>query len=97
MNGAIPAHAMSVPLINPASAPTNTAPAIAGITGSPRSDISFAPITPARAATEPTDRSMPAVMITSVIPIAMIAVTAVCAPTLNKLLEVRKSGEAKDR
>ena len=54
-------------------------------------------MTPASAASAPTERSMPAVMITSVIPIAMIAVTAVCWPTLKRLSLVRKWSDAIDR
>jgi hypothetical protein len=40
---------------------------------------------------------MPAVMITSVMPMAMTATTAVWEPMLNRLSALRKSGEAKER
>src|SRR4051812_14417471 len=59
--------------------------------------IIITPSMPARAADEPTDRSMPAVIITNVMPMATMAVTVVCTITLNKLLKVKKTGEANER
>ena len=49
------------------------------------------------AATAPTDRSIPPEMITSVWPIARMAVIEVCLETLTMLLRVRKCGVAVDR
>ena len=46
------------------------------------------------AATEPTDRSMPAETITKVTPKARIAVTAAWTPTLSRLSVVRKSPDS---
>src|SRR5690349_2044016 len=50
-----------------------------------------------RAATEPTDRSMPAETITKVTPKARTAVTAAWTPTLSRLSVVRKSPDSADR
>ncbi len=49
-----------------------------------------------RAATEPTDRSMPAETITKVTPKARMAVTAAWTPTLRRLSVVRKSPDSAD-
>ena len=68
---------------------------IPGTIGKPALAIAIVPRIPPRPATEPTDRSIPAVRITSVCPTAMIATTDTCTPMLNRLFEVRKYGEAK--
>jgi hypothetical protein len=72
-------------------------PRMASGTGSPAPVIIETPTTPARAATDPTDRSMPAVIMTSVMPMAMTATTAVCEPMLKRLSAERKTGEANER
>ena len=43
---------------------------------------------------EPTDRSMPPAMMTSVMPSAMMLITAVCRTTLERFVSVRKCGDA---
>ena len=46
--------------------------------------------TPERARTEPTERSIPAVMMTKVIPAAMMAMTEDCSTMLRRFERVRK-------
>ncbi len=90
MNGGIRATVTSSPFNSPASAPTPIATAVAAQIEKPRSRTTIAPNTPASAATDPTDRSMPFVMMTIVWAVAMMAITAVCAPMLKRLSAVRK-------
>ncbi len=52
-----------------------------------------APTTDVRASTEPTDRSMPRVRMTSNWPIDSTAIAAVAAITLPRLRVVKKNGE----
>ena len=97
MNGAIPVSVMSSPLPTPADRADGRPDMIAGMIRNLLLAIICAPKTPASAATAPTDRSIPAVMMTSVMPMAMIAVTAIWAPTLNRLSDVRNDDDANDR
>jgi len=90
MNGVISATVIMKPLISPQTAPTAMPATIAMGIATWESTMSRVATTPAKAATAPTERSIPAVMITMVIPMATIAVTAVCVPTLRRLWEVRK-------
>ena len=46
---------------------------------------------PAAASTDPTDRSMPPVAITNVMPMAMMPVMLTCVSTLSRLSLVRKT------
>src|SRR5690606_19211970 len=96
MNGGSPTTDTSNPLTNPAIAPTAIPPRMPTSGLNPKSAIRITPSTPARAATEPTDRSMPPVMITMVTPTAMTAFTDVCEPRLNKLSAVRNDGATND-
>jgi hypothetical protein len=68
MNGAIRARPISRPLASPIAPHTSSGSATA--TSEPHC-APYAASTPARANTEPTDRSMPPLMITKVIPTAM--------------------------
>ncbi len=54
--------------------------------------ITAATMTPASANTEPTDRSMPAVTMTNVIPSASTAFTDTCNSTMVMLPRVKKPG-----
>src|SRR6185503_9508687 len=54
--------------------------------------IAYAPATPDRARIEPTDKSMPPETITTVMPIAMMVITAVCLATLARLPAERNLG-----
>ena len=56
--------------------------------------IAMVPNSPATARMEPTERSMPPLTITSVMPSAMMLITAVCRATLARFMEVRKWGVA---
>jgi hypothetical protein len=50
----------------------------------------LAKTTPEKAMIDPTERSIPAVIMTKVIPTAMIALIAVCCVTFSRLETVRK-------
>jgi hypothetical protein len=76
MNGFRLATETRSPFMSPAVAPTNTPTRIARVGGKPKDTIEDTPKIPVSAATEPTERSIPAVMITSVIPTPITAVTA---------------------
>src|SRR5215204_5977162 len=80
MKGGMRSAAMAAPFARPHAAPAATAPKTPAAGGAPPA-IKSAPATPARAITDPTDRSMPPEAITTVMPIAMIVMTAVCRAT----------------
>jgi hypothetical protein len=84
------------PFINPQDAPTPNPTNIAAGIGIPDCNIEAA-ITDERASIEPTDRSIPAVRITSVIPTAMMPFIVDCLKMLIKLSTVRKRSERIDR
>ena len=79
------------PVTAPIAAPNARAAATAtsALTSMPTIDAATAPVSANR---EPTDKSMPDVRITSVIPTAIMAFTEVCWRILNKLLMVKKFG-----
>jgi hypothetical protein len=56
--------------------------------------IANAPITPDRAVTEPTERSIPPDTITTVMPIAIMVITAVCLATLPRFPIERNLGSS---
>src|SRR3954466_207617 len=96
MNGGSLPYAIRKPLTSPAAMPVTTASRTAMTTGTP-CDVALQARTVAdRAATEPTDRSMPAETITKVTPKARMAVTAAWTPTLSRLSVVRKSPDSAD-
>ena len=89
-NGVIFILVMTSPLTSPQAAPTSTPTSIAGTTGIP--DFTSIPVTvPERARTEPTLRSMPPVMITSVIPMPSNPITEVCSRTVKPLFTERNA------
>ena len=100
MNGAILKPATSAPLIRPSRAPTSRPDRIDTITGNcnPGYMITDASgvwarleeTTAATATIEPTDKSMPLMMITKVIPVAMIAMADTCRITLIRFCPCRK-------
>ena len=69
MNGCSPSRAMPQPLTTPASAPRAITAGIVTASGQPASSM-IAITTAVSASSEPTDRSMPPVRITNVIPTA---------------------------
>ena len=92
MNGGSFARVMSRPLPKPHAAPTTTARTIASGNGR---FLSFAsqPMTIIESAKiEPTDRSMPPMTMTAVMPIAMIPRTVTWSTTLSPLRSDRKYG-----
>ncbi|MNT10674.1 hypothetical protein D3C72_1455170 [compost metagenome] len=80
-----------IPVTAPTAAPNARAAAIAtsALTSNPTIEAATAPVSASR---EPTDRSIPDVRITSVMPTAIMAFTDVCWRILNRLLTVKKFG-----
>src|SRR3954447_24983164 len=93
MNGGSLPYATSEPLKTPIAVPAAMPTRIAGTTPVPCTSIS-AVIAPVRPRTEPTDRSMPAVRITSSWPTAMMPNTATWRARFAMLSPVRNSLEA---
>src|SRR5215216_4069272 len=71
----------AVPATSPAASPGRIAPQ----PSPPTASITLAAITPEKTSTDPTDRSIPAVMITKVMPTAMISSPEASAAMLRKL------------
>src|SRR4051794_7902205 len=82
INGTTFPYAIAAPLTEPSTTPNNNAPTMNGTL--PLS-ITRPPATPAAATIEPTDKSIPAVAITNVIPIANTPTTLPWRNTLNML------------
>ena len=96
MNGGIFRLVIMKPLANPQTKPASTPAAMPSSTD-PLPTIVIVPMTPANARIEPTDKSMPPATMTRVMPRAIMLITAVCRTTLDRLVAVRKYGEAIDR
>src|SRR5438045_4947970 len=77
MKGGILSAAIATPFASPHAAPAANAAAMPATTGAPFVRAN-AHATPASAIIEPTERSIPPETITTVMPIAMIVMTAVC-------------------
>ena len=78
------------PLMRPASAPVAIPPAMPAGIGSPQLLISTPIMTADRVITVPTDKSMPAVMMTKVAPRPRIPLTVVASKMPTMLSKVRK-------
>jgi len=93
MNGATLKRATSKPAMPPDVAPNASAATIASgkpiPRGSPALSVAVATM-PESATTDPTDRSIPAVKMTNVMPAAMIAVIDACSDTFRRLSAVKK-------
>src|SRR5690625_5002383 len=96
MNGAIRPYATNTPLKAPSSTPVRRPSSIARMGSTPATALPAA-IAPAKASSEPTDRSMPAPMITTVMPKASSAFTVICRSTFMMLPTVRNLSERKER
>jgi hypothetical protein len=96
MNGGRPIFTMPKPWNMPIARPISSVIEIAAQTGTPFSSNS-AMITVEKPATAPTDRSMPAVMMTKVCPIARMAIIEPCRSRFVMLLAVAKFGVAIER
>lgn len=96
MNGGSLPYETRAPLTKPQAMPVAMARTSASQTGSPSEVADQARTVAESAATEPTDRSMPAETMTKVTPNARIAVTAACTPTFSRFWVVRKSPESSD-
>ena len=77
MNGGIPSTETLNPLTSPISPPKSTAPITPNSTGTPLFVISTPEMTAHSAIPVPTERSMPPVMITNVVPSASSPITTV--------------------
>jgi hypothetical protein len=86
---------MRRPLMQPQATPNPKPKATARIGGTPLESID-AEITAENAAVDPTDRSIPPVMITRVIPIAKQALIEDCWRMLTRLASVRNVGVKKE-
>ena len=84
------------PLRNPTASPVNNPPTTARGTLTPRAN-NMAVAKPDRPITEPTERSMPAVMITMHCPKALMAIHEKARKMLKMLVLVRKVSVYKDR
>lgn len=96
MNGGSLPYEMSAPFTKPQAMPVTIARTTARTTGTPADVADQARTVADRAATEPTDRSMPAETMTKVTPNARMAVTAAWTPTFSRFWVVRKSPESSD-
>src|SRR5207302_4979103 len=96
MNGATRPLATARPFTTPNPAPAASPARRLNANGTPPFSAP-AMIAPARASSEPTDRSIPAVRMTKVIPAAMIALMETCRATLSRFSAVRNEGESSAR
>jgi hypothetical protein len=88
ISGGTLALVMSTPLTTPQAVPATspaTSPAAIASQPPPMASITLAAITPEKTSTDPTERSIPAVMITKVIPTAMISSPEASAAMFRKL------------
>src|SRR5512139_541182 len=95
MKGGIRAQATTLPVAAPAAAPS-ASPAPMPRNDEPLESMTSMATQPDRAASEPTDRSMPAVMMMKVIPAEMMALMETWRATFNRLDTVRKFSVARD-
>ena len=79
--------------MSPQPSPVSTPIATPAGIGAPCS-IAMVPIRPPIPRIDPTERSIPPAMMIIVIPSAMMLITAVCRTTLDRLVSVRKCGDA---
>src|SRR3990172_9098960 len=93
MNGATLPYATAMPLTAPNPVPTASPASNATASGAPPFNTP-ASTAPAMARTEPTDRSIPPVRITNVMPAAMIALIETWRVTLSRLPTVRNDGDS---
>jgi len=94
MNGGSLPYAVAAPEAIPAARPVSNPKRRSTIGGIPHDWPVKAATIADRAATLPTDRSMPAVTMTKVWPKARMATTEAWMPTFSRLFGVRKSGVA---
>gem|GEM_PF-2840251 len=94
INGGIRPLAVSMPLTKPQPRPTPVPSRMPGMTGRPKFTMAMQPATPPSAATLPTDRSIPAVRITTNWPSDRIPTTAVRCITFWRFSEDRNSSDA---
>ena len=80
------------PFSTPMATPISTPPAIPRAMGRPRFFISTAQITPLKAATAPTERSIPPVSTTRKLPMAMIETMEICRRMFSRFSEEMNTG-----
>ena len=93
MNGAIRTFVIKRPLIRPTTAPIASVAATATAIFSGLPFMRMADISTASLMTEPTERSMPPLIMTKVSPIATVPRNAAVRSTLKMLRSVRKFGD----
>ena len=93
MNGGMPPAVVTRPFTAPSATPRPMPASAATGPGAPCTSRS-AVTSPHSASSDPTDRSMPAEMMTKVSPMPRMALMADCCPTFSRLSGVRKCGEA---
>ena len=96
MNAGTRSIVTAAPLIAPVIRPTTRPVSTASGSGRPRTRRS-AQITPESPTTEPTERSMPAVRMTNVIPAARMAVNAFWRSTFDRFAGVKNESVASAR
>ena len=96
MKAGMPRRPIATALIKPTPRPATSVSRAAGTRSSPCPHI-CAKATPQKAATDPTERSIPAITIVHMTPIATIAAIEVCRMILLMLFSVRKLGVASDK
>ena len=88
MNGTTRSRVIATPFASPTKPPTAIPAARASVVGHPEL-IPSAAMTPVSAIVDPTERSMPPLIIMIVIPIAPIATMTVCARTVRRFFKER--------
>ena len=96
MNGAMRNFVIKRPLIRPTAAPIASVAATAAAIFSGLPFMRMADISTASLMTEPTERSMPPLMMTMVSPIATVPRNAAVRSTLKMLRSVRKLDDASE-
>src|SRR5690625_1349637 len=95
MNGAMRPYATNAPLKAPSATPVSRPRRMERIGSIPATAVPAA-MAPANARSEPTERSMPAPMITTVMPNARSAFTEICLNTFVTFPTVRKRSDRND-
>ena len=91
MNGGSRSRVTAMPLAKPHAVPARMPASMPSQTGKPPAFTARAAVTPASARTDPTDRSMPPVMMTQVAPMPRMAIEVTWSATVSPLPTVRNA------